>query len=612
MSYLVTEKACELPVFRDKVMYISSADSSYKIEQSYVISASFNGILRMSPNSYNTIYENNPVELSNVQDQALSSSYSDAIVFDDSALVSTDKVNDKDLENQANLKTNADIRSRMIIVSESDGYMVSFRMSDYDIEFDNLGVIGITKTGKLTIYSDDDYDNYCALRIGNTLMPSVPNNLDSNRTRLNTLLALQGYEKTLTEQYDEVKIDITGQGDKSYLLKGVVNKDGLRQFEYIRSQQFIRDIIQEALLSVQSVPTGSIHWLPVTYEQYSQLVNKPNNTIEFQLPNKFFKQVNGTDGTTPCDPIVRDYLLCDGRKYKTEEFPELAKILWYENIAVWDSNGKIVMTKEEDGAEPSQYHLNGKPITTKQPTEYPDYFRVPDLRTKFISYVCAPSVTNPLDEEPSMLAQYKNADINFTGIYTPDNAPLYPKGQGAGEHFHFSAYGTYSEYNMTPRQDELYKFQSWKILELEKNISSSSFSPRIWYLSNTAGNISDIDSSGSDDASSYGYAFGFGSSPNRRRKQSSHCTMSAVALASAPAGKHTEFQNEPSVGLTSKSIMIYNIPSTNSETYRIVEDYDNFENYVTLEPNIDKEVTATRYGHENAPKFYAMLPLIKI
>jgi hypothetical protein len=68
MSYLVTEKACELPVFRDKVMYISSADSSYKIEQSYVISASFNGILRMSPNSYNTIYENNPVELSNVQD----------------------------------------------------------------------------------------------------------------------------------------------------------------------------------------------------------------------------------------------------------------------------------------------------------------------------------------------------------------------------------------------------------------------------------------------------------------------------------------------------------------------------------------------------------------
>lgn len=125
-------------------------------------------------------------------------------------MVSTDKVNDKDLENQANLKTNADIRSRMIIVSESDGYMVSFRMSDYDIEFDNLGVIGITKTGKLTIYSDDDYDNYGALRIGNTLMPSVPNNLDSNRTRLNTLLALQGYEKTLTEQYDEVKIDITG------------------------------------------------------------------------------------------------------------------------------------------------------------------------------------------------------------------------------------------------------------------------------------------------------------------------------------------------------------------------------------------------------------------
>jgi hypothetical protein len=58
--------------------------------------------------------------------------------------------------------------------------------------------------------------------------------------------------------------------------------------------------------------------------------------------------------------------------------------------------------------------------------------------------------------------------------------------------------------------------------------------------------------------------------------------------------------------------MIYDIPKSNAKTYRIVSEYDNFSNYVTLEPNISKDVTATRYGHENAPKFYAMLPLIKI
>lgn len=204
MSYLVTQKACELPVFRDKVMYISSSDSEIKTEQSYVISASFNGILRMSPNSYNTIYETNPVELSNIQDQSLSSSYSDAIVFDDSILKNTVE-NNKD--NQTFLRTNADIRSRMIIVSESDGYMVSFRMSDLDVEFDNLGVIGITKTSKLNIYSSNDKGG---LRIGNTLMPSCVNTFDSNRKSLNKILETNNYERNKTEQYDEIKIDITG------------------------------------------------------------------------------------------------------------------------------------------------------------------------------------------------------------------------------------------------------------------------------------------------------------------------------------------------------------------------------------------------------------------
>ena len=64
-------------------------DSAYKMEQSYVISASYKGILRLSPNNYNTIYENNPVELTVAEDQALSFSYSDAIVFDKEAIIKT-------------------------------------------------------------------------------------------------------------------------------------------------------------------------------------------------------------------------------------------------------------------------------------------------------------------------------------------------------------------------------------------------------------------------------------------------------------------------------------------------------------------------------------------
>ena len=600
MSYLITQKACELPVFRDKVMYISSSDSEIKTEQSYVISASFNGILRMSPNSYNTIYETNPVELSNIQDQSLSSSYSDAIVFDDSILKNTTE-NNKD--NQTFLRTNADIRSRMIIVSESDGYMVSFRMSDLDVEFDNLGVIGITKTSKLNIYSSNDKGG---LRIGNTLMPSCVNTFDSNRKSLNKILETNNYERNKTEQYDEIKIDITGQGDKSYLLKGIINSDGLREFEYKRSQQFIRDIIQEALLSVQSVPTGSIHWVPVTYEQYSLLVNN-NSSSQFQVPNKFYKQSEISDTVKPCDPIIRDYLLCDGRKYKTEDFPELAKILWKEQIICWDSNGEIILN--DDGG---QYHINGEPISSKESTEYPNYFRVPDLRTKFISYVDAPSVINPIDEEPSKIGEYKDKESNQTGLYTPDNAAHNPKGRGTGEHFHFSAYGTNNEYNITyGNLNDLYHFNSWTLDELKEKLPTEDFSPRTWYLSTSGGSLSEKDSSGTDNHGSYGFAWGFGASPNRRRKQSSHDVITAIALLSAPDGGHEVWKSEPDVGLTSKSIPIYKIPENNETSYTIME-YDSFDNYIELETGISKDAPSTRYGHENAPKFYAMLPLIKI
>lgn len=140
MAFSNTQLPCELPVLRDKVMYISSVDSSTKTESSYVISASFKGILRLSPNNYNTIYENNPIELTTEQDQSMSATYSDAILFDDKAI--------------SNNKTNADVRYRMIVGSDSDGYLVGFRLSDNHAEFDNLGVIGITKTNKLTIYSD--------------------------------------------------------------------------------------------------------------------------------------------------------------------------------------------------------------------------------------------------------------------------------------------------------------------------------------------------------------------------------------------------------------------------------------------------------------------------
>ena len=590
MAFDKTNKPCELPILKDKVIYISSSDSNIKMEQSYVISASYNGILRLSPNSYNTINEVNPVELTAAQDQSMTTAYSDAIVFDNSALALPETTQ------QSDMKTNADIRYRMIIGSDSDGYLVGFRLSDQDAEFDNLGVIGITKTGKLTIYSDADSTYPQALTIGKTIMPSLHNEATNDRAKIMGILSEYSEYSQLPEQWDEIEIDITGNGDKSYLLSAHPDSDGNRVFDYTRSQQFIRNIIMETLLSVQSVPTGSVHWLPVTYEQYCTLIkgnkDEDDKNDNHFYPNKFYRVENSqVDETRPTDPIIRDYLLCDGRKYKSDQFPELAKILWKEKITYWDGQG-IKKTSE-----------NGTPDINagEDAASIPNYFRVPDLRHKFISYATADSVLNPLNEEPQNVSKLIS-DNNKTGTYTPDNAP---RSQSGANHFHFLAYGTYNEYNTYTEVDNaLYKFKGWDYNTLKNEITNESFNPRIWYLSTTATAQSAIDGI-------FGYQYGFSRSGDRRRSQSSHDVITAAAWASAPKGGISNFKKEPTLGLTSKSISTYIIPINNEDTYTITK-YENFSYYNELEKNIEKSSLNTRYGHENAPKFYAMLPLIKI
>ena len=194
------------------------------------------------------------------------------------------------------------------------------------------------------------------------------------------------------------------------------------------------------------------------------------------------------------------------------------------------------------------------------------------------------------------------SDNNKTGTYTPDNAP---RSQSGANHFHFLAYGTYNEYNTyTEVDDALYKFKGWEYNTLKNEITNESFNPRVWYLSTTATAQSKIDGI-------FGYQYGFSRSGDRRRSQSSHDVITAAAWASAPKGGISNFKKEPTLGLTSKSISTYIIPINNEDTYTITK-YENFSCYNELEKNIEKSSLNTRYGHENAPKFYAMLPLIKI
>jgi hypothetical protein len=92
----------ELPKFKDKVMYFAS-NIDNRSAKSYQISASFQGIVRLSPNNHNTYREDSTYSIS-VQDELSGSAlYSDAIKFDSDA--------------NAAIKSNSDITRRMIIAS---------------------------------------------------------------------------------------------------------------------------------------------------------------------------------------------------------------------------------------------------------------------------------------------------------------------------------------------------------------------------------------------------------------------------------------------------------------------------------------------------------------
>jgi hypothetical protein len=191
----------------------------------------------------------------------------------------------------------------MIIASESSGYFVNFRISDRDVEFDNLGIIGMAETEHLVLFSRElNFNN--AFRLNGKRMPTL-----SSTNGLGSI--------TIDKTYDFKQVNINGTGDYSEILYKNPTSAGV-DYHYKKTQRFISDIVKEALLSLQTIPTGSIHYVPVTLEQYKELCGDliPNTNLPYDA-----------NGNPLADPLVRDFLLCDGRSYRNIDFPELAKVL---------------------------------------------------------------------------------------------------------------------------------------------------------------------------------------------------------------------------------------------------------------------------------------------
>lgn len=506
-----------IPQFKEKVIYYTSNN----LEFSYPVSASYKGILRLSPNDDGTLQERNSVELYTEKD-TLDIYYTDSLenIYD----------------------------SQLIKASTSDGYLIDWRIDKFRTEFDNLYVIGPCFQGKLKVYNTKDeaiiYDSV------NYFPSSVNNNYGAIR------------EDTDFIEKDVIEVDIHNNIDATSAL--VSKQTTSRKFEYTQIVSLAKDMIMEALMSLETMPTGSIHHTPINVKEYMELVKEG-------VPNQYFTRT----GADKNDPIVRDYLICDGSLYNNEDFPELAKILYGELIEYWvyDAEQDLMVKKR---------HVNGEDGTTT--------FRVPDLRRMFIKSVY-------LDIEKI------NDAKNRTGIYNVDNRPILPDGKLADNHRHWSTTAYYpwigeQQFGVIPPFLDgnllATTFQSVSTKNSETGTLGLSSKPAILAPKNNMAEFA---------RGQYGMWYNVS-------HYSGECAKYWIPIN--PCGyflsvpQEFDYQNPTitaNVGMSSENI-VSAVEPTNDEDIS----YNDKDEYVAY---IDGEL-GELYGMENAPEFVCMLPLIRI
>lgn len=349
-----------IPKFKDKTVYYTTDTT----ETSYPVSASYKGILRLSPNDDASLAE------AQIED-IIGSEVEEGNYFIDPIDNFVDK--------------------QFIRISTSDGFLLDMRLTEFNIEFDNLYVRGPIKTDVLRVYTKTnttfDVD-------GLTYLPDTVNK------SIAALVAADG----------GILNDIS-PSDEQYQPYILVSRNtDERKFEYQQFNSLVENAIMDVLMDVCSLPTGSIHFAPITIKAYNALLMKGK-------PNKFYCDERDSNGNlVPNSPIVRDFLLCDGSLYNNTDFPELAKILEGEIISYWvyDGSQKMMVLKK---------HKNDY---TESKT-----FRVPDLRHSFLRSLY-PDI------------QYADAAWNQTGSWNVDVRPKLTEKKNSDQHVHFIASGFYT------------------------------------------------------------------------------------------------------------------------------------------------------------------------
>lgn len=331
--------ASYLPILKERRMI---GEDSSGMESAQIISNSYAGILRLSPNSSGTLKNIN------------------------SSITNTSEI--KDYINYDDV-VGEYLKRQYITVSASDGSMVDMAISDIGVEYNTLyvrGAVAVTPVSSVsTPYSAvtisiNNTDNLGGLFIDGYKMPAVYNdkivNEDINESKFENKF----------NSYDSSSLD------KAYILLNASDEE--TRYEFFRASEIIDTFVKEALLKLKSLPTGSIHFIPLTVEEYVKLANADN------------WRHNSKDST---NSLIRDFLICDGKSYNNSDYPELAKILYKETIT-------------SDGSESKNAY---------EDPNSPKTFQVPDLRNMFIQSVVP--LFNPDNEYDSNTKVGTVTDASF-------------------------------------------------------------------------------------------------------------------------------------------------------------------------------------------------------
>lgn len=304
--------------------------SALGLEESYFISSSYAGILRLSPNSSSTL-----LDLDNAI--TLTEELEDYFHYEDDVTTA--------------------LNNQFVTVSTSDGVLLDMSIRNDAIQFNNLYVLGALKTPNLVVYQNENN----TFNIGGINMPNK--HLDKG-----------DYTTNIPSDYSIDDGTVIGEAlsdklDDYYFLINTSEDGEPTKFEFENVRTLIKKFTDEALAELNSLPTGSIHWIPVNIKEYETLLKKSD-------ANKH----NSDD--LDANTLIRDFLLCDGSRYRSKDFPELAKILNGERVVYWNYESNDAMVPFAETNE------------NKENT-----FRVPDLRSMFIKYIVPDKIDTTKDDD---------------------------------------------------------------------------------------------------------------------------------------------------------------------------------------------------------------------